>query len=327
MILSLLNTSLVLSVGTLSGYLFQKWMIKNQLLTIDSLRKLAIFLQKLGMIWLISITYIGSLWIFEIESIIKIISLPFVGAVGIIAGGAFALLLAKFYHYNSIDTGSLFSCGFFSNIVSLGGMVCFFYLGERGYALVPIYTFLSRLLYYGLGYPIARIYSNDFNQDEKIRKKLLAIIKDPFFNVGVGSVVVGFLLNFSSLQRPPIYTTINEILIPMTTFILLFSVGLNLKLSHINLYIKECLFVSVIKFFMVPLVTLLLVLLLKYQSIDNGLPFKVSLIMSAMPVAFNSVISANIYNLNVDLVNSCWIFTTIGIIIVLPFLLLFVNLF
>jgi len=49
--------------------------------------------------------------------------------------------------------------------------------------------------------------------------------------------------------------------------------------------------------------------------------------MSAMPVAFNSVIAANIYNLNIDLVNSCWIFTTVGVMFVLPLLLLFINLF
>lgn len=138
---------------------------------------------------------------------------------------------------------------------------------------------------------------------------------------------MGLLLNFSSLKRPEIFATVNEVLIPMHTFILLFSVGINLKLGRISLYIKECLLISAIKFVLVPLVTLLLVLLLQYQSIDQGLPFKVSLIMSAMPVAFNSVIAANIYNLNADLVNSCWIFTTIAVILVLPFLFIFINLF
>lgn len=181
MLLSLLKTFLVLIVGVFSGYLFKKWINKNKRFSDEFLKKLAIFLQKLGMIWLISVTYIGSVWILEMENITKIFSLPLVGAVSILSGGALALLLAKLYHYNPIDTGSLFSCGFFSNIVSLGGMVCFFYLGERGYALVPIYTFLSRLLYFGLGYPVARIYSNDFDKGENIIKKLLGIIKDPFF--------------------------------------------------------------------------------------------------------------------------------------------------
>jgi len=77
----------------------------------------------------------------------------------------------------------------------------------------------------------------------------------------------------------------------------------------------------------VPATILLIALLLDYQSISQGLPLKVSLIMSAMPVAFNSVIAANIYNLNVDLVNSCWIFTTFAVLFILPLLIFVINLF
>ncbi|MBP8718098.1 MAG: hypothetical protein KBI07_03295 [Candidatus Atribacteria bacterium] len=326
MLLALIRTFLVLIVGTFSGYLAQKLINKNQWLNPESLKQLAIFLQKLGMIWLISITYVGSLWIFEMENLIEIISLPLVGALSIIAGGFFAVLVAKYYHYNSLDTGSMFCCGFFSNTVSLGGMICFFFLGEEGYALVPIYTFLMRLLYYGLGYPIANSYNDNFVKGKRVAERILEIAKDPFFYTGVGAVVVGLFLNLSPYERPKIYGPINEILIPLSTFILLFSVGLNLKLSRVYRYIKQCCYLSIIKFVAVPSTTLLVALLLNYQSINQGLPLKVSLIMSAMPVAFNSVIAANIYNLNVDLVNSCWIFTTIGIVFVLPILLLGINL-
>ncbi|KUK96059.1 MAG: hypothetical protein XE08_0802 [Parcubacteria bacterium 32_520] len=71
MLLALIRTFLVLIVGTFSGYLAQKLINKNQWLNPESLKQLAIFLQKLGMIWLISITYVGSLWIFEMENLIE----------------------------------------------------------------------------------------------------------------------------------------------------------------------------------------------------------------------------------------------------------------
>jgi len=324
---ALLKTFLVLLIGTFSGYFCQKLIKKNHWFTPESQKKIAVLLQKLGMIWLISITYIGSLWIFKIESLTEIISLPFVGAIAIIAGGYFAVMVAKYYHYSRINTGSMFSCGFFSNTVSLGGMICFFFLGEEGYALVPIYTFLMRLLYYGLGYPIANMHSDDFVKGKGIIEKFKDVLKDPFFYTGVGAVVIGLFLNLSPYERPKIYAIINEILVPLSTFILLFSVGLNLKFSRVSGYIKECWFISAIKFIAVPVTTLVITLLLGYQSISQGLPLKVSLIMSAMPVAFNSVIAANIYNLNIDLVNSCWIFTTFGILFVLPLLLFVLSLF
>lgn len=327
MAFALLKTFLVLVVGIFSGYLFQKLIDKNHWITPKSKKEISIFLQKLGMLWFVSVTYIGSLWIFKIESIIEIISMPFVGAVSTITGGFFAVIIAKYYHYNRIDIGSMFTCGYFANSVTLGGMVCFFYLGEEGYALVPIFTFLIRLLYYGLGYPIAHMYAEDFVEQKETIKKIIEAIKDPFFYVGVGSVLVGISLNLSSLERPEIYTTINKILIPLTTFILLFSIGLTFKFSRVYKYLKECFLISLVKFIVVPATILLIALLLDYQSISQGLPLKVSLIMSAMPVAFNSVIAANIYNLNVDLVNSCWIFTTFAVLFILPLLIFVINLF
>jgi predicted permease len=309
----------------MGGYLFQKLVNKNHMMSSETLKKLAIFLQKLGMIWFTSITYIGSLWIFRINSISELMSLPFVGIVSIFTGAIFTFFLSKYGHYNRTDTGSLFSCGFFSNAVSLGSLIVFFYLGEEGFALTPILTFLHRAVYYGIGFPIVRMYGNNLNHREKIFGILSAIIKDPFFNIGVGAVLIGLILNRSSLMRPNVYTAVNEILIPLSTFVLLFSVGLNLRFSRISQYPKECFCISLIKFIAAPIVTLIVAFLAGYQTIDNGLPLKVSVIMASMPVAFNSVVAANIYNLNIDLVNSCWIFTTFGVLFILPFLLMFLN--
>jgi predicted permease len=327
MFLALIRTFLVIIIGTFSGYLCQKIIDKNNWFSPDSKKNLSVFLQKLGMLWLISITYIGSLWIFEIESLTEIFSLPFVGGISTVVGGYFAVIIAKYYKYNRIDIGSMFSCGYFANTVTLGGMICFFYLGEEGYALVPIFTFFMRLQYYGLGYPIAHMYADNTIIQKESFARLMEVIKDPFFYLGVGSVLIGLFLNLSNLQRPRIYASINEILIPLTTFILLFSVGLTFKLSRVSRYIKECLLISLVKFFIVPATILIIGLLFGYQHISDGLPLKVSIILSAMPVAFNSVIAANIYNLNIDLVNSCWIFTTFAVLLVLPIILFVTGLF
>ena len=78
------------------------------------------------MLFFIFVTYIWSLWSVKIESITKIVSLPFVGAVSTITGCFFAFMIAKYYHYNRTELGSMFSCGYFSNNVTLGGMICFF---------------------------------------------------------------------------------------------------------------------------------------------------------------------------------------------------------
>lgn len=321
MIIPLIKTFLVLIIGTFAGYIFQKLSDKYHWIQPELKKGISVFLQKLVMYWMVSITYIGSLWIYDIENIRKIISMTFVGAFSTITGGLFAVMVAKYYRYNRIDTGSMFSCGYFANNVTLGGMICFFYFGEEGYALVPIFTFFSRLLYYGLGYPIARMYSDDTNVSRRFLAKIIEVIKDPFFYIGVSAVFIGIILSLSPYKRPDFYAFLNEILIPLSTFILLFSIGFNLKFRHFFKYIKESLWISIIKFIAVPLATLVIVLLLGYQTIRGGLPLKVSIILSAMPVAFNSVITANVYNLNVDMVNICWIFTNFATIMVLPVIL------
>lgn len=78
---------------------------------------------------------------------------------------------------------------------------------------------------------------------------------------------------------------------------------------------------SLIKFFFVPILASSLAYLLGFATIDDGLPLKVVIILSSMPVAFNALIPPSIYDLDLDLANSCWFFTTALLMIILPLLL------
>ena len=99
-----------------------------------------------------------------------------------------------------------------------------------------------------------------------------------------------------------------------------------LKLRRVRDYIKESLAVSLIKFILVPVLAVSLAYLIGFGNIDNGLPLKVVVILSAMPVAFNALIPPSIYDLDLDLANSCWFFTTAMLGVMLPVLLVVVSL-
>jgi len=58
---------------------------------------------------------------------------------------------------------------------------------------------------------------------------------------------------------------------------------------------------------------------------DSGLPLKVVIILSSMPVAFSALIPPSIYDLDLGLANACWFFTTSALIVVLPVLLMVIN--
>ena len=127
------------------------------------------------------------------------------------------------------------------------------------------------------------------------------------------------------LERPAMYRSMISIFIPASTVLMLFSIGLSMKFNKITNYLKAELLISVIKFFIVPLSMVSIGFLLGYHQINDGLPLKVILILSSTPVAFHSLIPPSQYGLNLDLANSCWIFTTISLVIIIPLLIVLIN--
>ena len=107
-------------------------------------------------------------------------------------------------------------------------------------------------------------------------------------------------------------------IIPFGTLILLISIGLGMKFGKVRNYINECLAISVIKFVLVPLIVSAAAFLLGYGEIEEGLPLKVLIILSSTPIVFTALIPPSIYDLDLDLANSCWLVTTLSIALILP---------
>jgi predicted permease len=252
--------------------------------------------------------------------------LPFNGLFAILLGGALALGAAKVLQLEPRKTGAIYGCGSFTNIGSIGALVCFIFLGEQGFALVPIYKIFEELSYYSIGFPIAKYYSSS-ERTEKTMDRVKSLGKDPFILTALSSIVLGGLLNWSGVQRPEFFKTVVSVSVPLGTVLLLTSIGLALKFRRVRDYLKECISVSIIKFLFVPILASSLAYLLGFGNIEDGLPLKVVIILSSMPVAFNALIPPSIYDLDLDLANSCWFFTTALLLVVLPLLFLIVNSF
>jgi len=200
----------------------------------------------------------------------------------------------------------------------------YFYWRDR-VCLVPIYKIFEELSYYAIGFPIAKYYSSTTTWKEKLSDRLKGLTRDPFILVALSSIVLGGILNISGLPRPGFYRTVISVFVPLATIMLLSSIGLAMKFRRVRDYFKECLSVSAIKFVQVPIMTTSLAYLLGFGNIDGGLPLKVVIILSSMPVAFNALIPPSIYDL--DLANSCWFFTTALLVVVLPAILFIINQF
>ena len=313
----------IIIFGLALGYLVQTLVNRSLIklpIPIDDLRKR---LQKLALLFLNPVAIVGAIWLVSIKSA-GLIALPFVGLFALLTGGALALGAARMLKMAPKKTGAIFGCGSFTNIGAVGALICFVFLGEMGFALVAIYKLFEELFYYSIGFPIAKYYSRTA-PEERIFDRIKSLTGDPFIIVALSAIVLGGILNISGVPRPGFFKPVISVFVPLATIMLLSSIGLAMKFRRVRDYLPECVSVSVIKFALVPVLTTSLAYLLGFSRIEGGLPLKVVIILSSMPVAFNALIPPSIYGLDLDLANSCWFFTTALLVVVLPALLFIIN--
>ena len=311
--------------GLLVGYAVQKLpdRLLNRLpMSIEALRK---WLQRTALLFVNPVAILGAVWIVRIHDI-GLAALPFTCIFAIVAGGVWALMASWILGHGPKKTGAMFCCGAFTNNGSIGALLCFIFLGEPGFALVPIYKLFEEFSYYSIGFPVARHYSGSAAAaDEGTWCRIMRLARDPLIIVSLSSIVLGGILNASGLQRPAFYEIVNAVFIPLGTVMLLISIGLAFRFRKVRDYLKEGITIAAIKFIMVPVMASFLAWVIGFGDINGGLPLKVVIILSSMPVAFTALIPPSIYDLDIDLANSCWFITTALLAVVMPSLLFVIH--
>ena len=315
---------LILS-GLFSGYILQR-IIRNNVTEHDLLLpRLRKFLQRLSILGLMPVSFVGAFWVVPFGDM-RISLLPFIGAGIMLSGGVLGLGTAFLLKKSGPQKSVLYCCGSFSNIGSFGGLTSLIFFGETGFALLALYKIFEELVYYGIGFPVARYFRVE-GEHLEIRSRVLGLFSDPFFLVASSSFLIGICLNLSGLPRPGAYETLISIFVPVGVFLLLGSIGLGMHFSSVRNYLVEGTAISVIKFIILPLIAGGISWVLGLHEIQNGLPMKIVLIGASMPVAFNALVAASIYDLDLELANSCWLITTCSMFLVLPWLYFLFSLF
>ena len=289
---------------------------------IENIRK---FLQRLTLIGFIPITVTTSVWIAPIKNL-QIIALPFIGLAALASGSLIALMFAGPLKLNRKQKAVYFVSGGFSNLGSLGGLISFMLLGEVGFALVSFYIFLERIWYFGVGFPYAKSHSLDDGKKENSKVILKRMFVDPFVLTTLLSMFTGVILNLSGLHRPDFFESINAILVPLGSVFILISIGMGMRLSAVKNYIKPGLIMILIKALIIPGFIVTISYFLGMGNIAGGLPLKVILILSAMPIGFTALVPPSIYDLDLDMANSCWLISNAALLVIVPLLAILVPL-
>ena len=313
----LLFTFFIIFTSLFMGYILRnKSQIGNFKFSEEQLNFLRKKLQIIALFFCIPISAMISLWGLPNPDS-RLFALPILGLVAFILGGAISIPIAKFIKLNRAQTGSFYCCGTFTNLGAVGTLVCVIFLGESSIAIAALYRLCEEMFYYGISFPIAKWYSQP-NTNEKLSFKSFKL--DPLLAIVLIALCIGITLNILKIERPHIAGNLASIFMILGTIFLLFSIGLGLKISKIMPFINAGIAVSIIKFIFVPTIVISLAYLLEYNNIDNGLPLKSVAILSCMPVAMNALVPPSLFDLDLDLANACWIFSTLGLIIILPIL-------
>ena len=311
--------------GLITGYLWQRRAIARGQSVESAIPRMRKRLQKIGLLFFMPVSFVAAVWIAPFDNI-RILFLPLIGAGALLLGGVCGIVAAVLMGADNQRKGTLFCCGSFTNIGSIGALVCFVFLGEAGFAMIAMYKLFEEMTYYSIGFPIARYFSGAASEST-LGQRIRTVAADPFFLAATGAFVCGFVLNRSGIPRPAFFETVNAFFVPAGTFILLVSIGLGMRFSSVAGNLTEGLVTSLIKFIIIPSAAVYAAYLLGLKEIDGGLPMKVVLIAASMPVAFTALVAASIYELDLDLANACWLVTTAALLVVVPWIYFLLSLF
>lgn len=323
-------TKFIISVGLIAfglilGQIIRDMANKGRIKKDVPVAKYMKVIQMSALLGINPIITLGAFWGVRLNEI-KYIILPIMGAMAICFGGVLGYTFSKILRHGKTQTGTMLVSGSFTNMGNFGGLICFVFFGEKSYAFVSMYKLFEEFLYFLVGYPIAKLHGQS-QQSANKKSSFTRIVTDPFIIIYFTSILIGIALNQFGITRPNIYEKLNSIFIPLSSILLITSVGFNMRIKAIGEYLKECYAIAAIKFVIIPIIITLLAYFLGLGTVENGLLLKVALVVSAMPPAFNSLIPPQIYGLDVDMANSCWLFCTGALVVVVPLLYLVINLF
>ncbi len=300
-----------LTAGILLRYILQKAAVSRS--REDTIRK---GLQKSCFLFMNPLVLIGATWILPLEDR-QILLLPVIGVAAISLGGVYSILYTRLRRMPLPRRGSHFCVSYYTNIGSVGGLVVFTMLGEAGFVLMPLYKLLEPVMYFGLGFPIAALFGKTGKEQNRSPG---GIFKDPVILLSMSSIALGFVLNLQGFTRPVLYGSINNILIPLMSSILLVSIGMGMDFRNMKGHLVSALSVGGIKFLLVPLTITIGSYLLGMGEIMGGVPLMTIFILSSMPAGFVSIMPASLYGLDLDYANTAWILTMVLMVPVVPWI-------
>jgi predicted permease len=254
-----------------------------------------------------------SIWQLPIDSWLMLV-LPIFTVIFLVAGLGLGLLLANGFNLSPHQKGAYSPAGGFTNIGVLGMFCVLVYVGESGVALIPLVKMFEEVVYFSIFFPYAARCAEQESYAPK-HKKI-----DPIIIITMSACFVGLILNISGVERPQSFQYITQLFIPLSSFLLMITIGLSFRLHNFKNNWKPALSLAISKILCLPLIVLGLFYISGLWHADNLLLIQTLFVVSAMPCAFIAIVPASLYKLDVDLASATWGTSTLLFIFSLPLL-------
>lgn len=317
-------TFFIIIAGISSGAAIRHWTRRRHERLHAAIPRIRKRLQKISLLGFFSVAFFLAIWNLSFKEM-ALIALPVIGTSIYLIGGLLGYLVAVTGGSNRRQRGTLLCCGAMTNTGALGGLIVYVFLGEIGFGLLMLYKLFEDAIYYGIMFPLAKYFSQAPSATIDIGGSLKGIVTDPLIVVSLLALGGGALFNLGDIPRPEFLGVVSAVCVPVGTTLLLISIGLGLEVGNLRHHLTAGVKIAAIKFLCLPLVALLCAWLLGLAAIADELPLQVVLIASSMPVGFNGIVVSSIYDLDLDLANTCWLVSTGLLVIVLPWLFYLVQ--
>jgi len=267
------------------------------------------------------ITVLVGCWVLDLSSAGRAVLVPVAGALvslGLLGAGFGGALL---FRIEGTRRGAYLVCAMMSNIgMSLGGFICYMFLGPQGQGLSVLYTAHFLPVCFTLGVVLASHYAAGARTT--LRETLVGVAKNPLVIAPNCALVLGLVLNATGMRVPEWVGPVNSVAVFAVVCLYSFAIGLTLRLGKLASYWREAASLMAVKFALGPLLGAVVVLLLGQWDAFHGALWRVVIIEAAMPVAIFATVVSNLFDLDRDLANSCWVVTTLACAAVIPVLYL-----
>ena len=257
------------------------------------------------------IVMVNSFWTINFSNI-TILLLPFICIFILASNGFFGVLIAKKLKYSREEQAAMFASSTFSNLGTIGGLVTFVFLGQEAYSMAAMYIILESVYNYLIAYPLVKTIGD--GEKMKTMDRVKSIVKDPTIMIYQATIVVGLILNFSPLSRPAVMATYNDIMIPVISFLLIFSIGYTMDLEKMKSRVNSAYMVLALKYLVSPSIAMIFA----FTCFSDPMIRKVLFIMALVPCGFNSIFVPTIYKADKNIATASWLFTTAALVITIP---------